>query len=278
MNQNATETSALKPPIPLDERPIAEMPFEGGEETRALLTRCSVSKAFEIEGLGCTGAAGCGLDIVEITDLRLGLGGGGVGLPCFVPPNLFCLAHNTVGGLQREQEQRHPGNVAAISRELTRQEAGQLAFTEAVRHTGKGGAGEQMAAAQGAFSGFGDMPRGVEMVEESASEGGLPDVLAQGLTGARAAIHPFTCFEHPKTNWSCRFCVAQAIVEGELDTTFVVHQPDEEESDGVPIAGEAHFGLSGPELMAEVERRDAAGAKEIEVYVLAATYKRKLSR
>lgn len=271
------------PPIPLDERPIAGMYFSGGDETRAILQQCHVSKAFEIELLGCTGAAGFGLSIGEITKLRLGLGGGGVGLPCFIPPDRFCLAHNTIGGLQRDQEQRNPENAAAISRELTPKEAGHVALTEAVRHTGKGGTGEQMAAAQGAFSGYGDMPRGVEMVEDPVEAAATmhredaesaEDFRRRLFSKIRTPV--FTCPEHDKTNWSCRFCVAQAIVEGELDTTFAVC--------GIPEArpftpiNDASTGITGAELDAEIEAHDKAGAETVLVYALATTYKRKLSR
>jgi hypothetical protein len=261
----------VKPPIPLDERPIGEMPFAGGDETRALLARCSVSKAIEIEWLGCTGAAGRGLSIEEITALRIGLGGGGVGLPCFVPPQRFCLAHNTIGGLQREQESRSPENVAAISRELTPKEAGQVAFTETVRRSGKGGVGEQMATAAAALGGHGDMPRGVEMLEEGAN--GETIVLPPGIsTPTPSYLPPFTCPEHTKTNWSCRFCVAQAIVEGELDTTFAIRAVSAIENSVVTT------GVSGSALDEAIEKMDAAETREVEVYVLAATYKRKLSR
>lgn len=266
-------TTDVKPPIPLDERLIADMPFDGGAGTVTLLTRCHVTKAFEIDGLGCTGASGCGLTLDDITSLRIGLGGGGVGLPCFVPPDRYCLAHNTIGGLQREQESRHPANVAAISRELTPQEAGQVMFTETVRRTGKGGVGEQMAAAAGALGGFGEMPRGVEMVEERTATDDVRDGIAQAQRGEVSPVPAsvfdgtFVCPEHAKTNWSCRFCIAQMIAEGELDTRFVTYGEDE-----IPV------GLGGVELVTDVEARDAAGAKEIQVYVLAATYKRKLSR
>ena len=267
MTTTPVTTTDPPPPIPLDERPIAEMPFSGGADTLGLLNQCRVSKAFEIELLGCTGAAGHGLSIGEITKLRLGLGGGGVGLPCFVPPTLFCLAHNTIGGLQREQEQRNPQNVAAISRELTPQEAGQVAFTETVRRTGKGGTGEQMAAAAGALGGFGELPRGVEMVEER-------EALRDDDTAwpPRLGAPSFTCPEHPKTNWSCRFCVAQSIVEGELDTTFAVRAVSAIENSVVTT------GVSGSALDEAIEKMDAAETREVEVYVLAVTYKRKLSR
>ena len=270
-------TTDPKPPIPLDERPIADMPFDGGAGTRALLTRCNVTKAFEIELLGCTGAAGRGLSLDEIMSLRIGLGGGGVGLPCFVSPNRFCLAHNTIGGVQREQESRHPANVAAISRELTPQEAGQVMFTETVRRTGKGGVGEQMAAAAGALGGFGELPRGVEMVEERTAADDVRDGIAASLRGEVSPIPAhvfadFTCPEHTETNWSCRFCVAQAIVEGELDTTFAVRAVSAIEN------SEVVTGVSGTELDEAIEKMNAAEAREVEVYVLAATYKRKLSR
>jgi hypothetical protein len=260
-------------PIPPDVRPIAEMPFEGGAATRALLNRCGVQVAHEIETLGCTGARSYGLSIDEITSLRLGLAGGGVGLPCFVAPDRFCLAHNTIGGLQNEQKARYPQMVGEISRELTPQEAGQVAYTEAVRRTGKGGVGEQMATAQGAFSGFGELPRGAEMIEgEPSSRDELHEQMMGGVV--TPAAKPFTCPEHTKLTWSCRFCVAQAIVEGELEPTFAVHFPD------VEIGAQALkviVSLTPDETQNEIDAADMDGAEVVEVYALVKTLTRKLA-
>lgn len=274
-------TESPPPPIPLDERLIADMPFEGGALTRAMLTRCNVKKAFEIDTLGCTGASGYGLTLDEIAALRLGLAGGGVGLPCFVPPDRYCLAHNTVGGLQREQESRHPANVAAISRELTPQEAGHVAFTETVRRTGKGGVGEQMATAAGALGGFGEMPRGVEMVEERTATDDVRDGIAQAQRGEVSPVPAsvfdgtFVCPEHAETNWSCRFCVAQTITEGELDTTFAVCGIPENRP-FTPL-NDASTGITGEELPVEIEAHDKAGAERVLVYALVKTLTRKLA-
>ena len=262
----AADASPPMTPIPPDERLIAEMPFAGGDKVRQALTKCGCRVARDIEALGCTGASHCGLTIEEITELRLGLAGGGVGLPCFVPPNRFCLAHNTIGGLLPDQTAFFPNVTPNISRELTPKEAGRVEFTEAIRRNARSNVGDQMTAAQLALSGYGELPQGAEIVED-----GTPVAVSQEVS----VVTPiFRCPEHTALNWSCRYCLAQAIVEGDsLTPEFVLHQPEGEEGN----AGEALFGLSGPELVDSITQLDAAGAQQIEVYVLAKTLTRKLA-
>lgn len=261
-------------PVPPDTRPIADMPFEGGDATRALLTRCGITEAREIEALGCTGATKHGLNLDEIRNLRLGLAGGGVGLPCFVDSNRYCLAHNTIGGLQHEQLQRHPEFVEQISRPLTRKEAGHVAFTEAVRHStdASAGVGDRIASGAGMLNGYGEMPKGTEMVEEEPSS--RDELHEQMMGGTRPPVlplgHPFTCPEHTSLVWTCRFCVAHAVANGELEPVFAVHRPEGEEP------GDATLGILGNELVDTIEKLDAAGANEIEIYVLVKTMKRRL--
>jgi hypothetical protein len=288
-----TITSIINPnPVPLDERPIAEMPFEGGAVTKALLIRCGVVFAHQIEALGCTGATKFGLTLDEIRALRLGLAGGGVGLPCFVDSAHYCLAHNTIGGLQHEQLARYSEFVGVISRPLTKGEAGHVAFTEAVRHSAKAsdGVGDRISAAGGMLSGYGEMPRGTEMIEEEDEYPLHRDALARSActctpklancptctTGAFGSTSlpvqsPFTCPEHAALVWTCRFCVASAVANGELEPVFTVHQPE-----GAEKLGDATFGVVGSELVETIEKLDAAGASEIEIYVLAKTMKRRL--
>lgn len=261
-------------PVPPDTRPIAEMPFEGGDATRALLTRCGVTEAREIDTLGCTGAAKHGLSIDEIMALRLGLAGGGVGLPCFVGQDRFCLAHNTIGGLQREQLQRYPEQIPAISRELTKKEKGRVAYTEAVRHSpGKGqSVADRIGGAAGALSGYGEMPPGTEIVEDEGDE----RIENAPFPQAAIAPRPFTCPEHAKFVWTCRFCVAQAIAHGdELEPVFAVCGIPENRP-FTPI-NDASTGITGAELAEEIEAHDKAGAETVHVYALVKTLKRKLA-
>jgi hypothetical protein len=248
-------------PVPLDERPIGEMPFEGGDETKALLVRCGIIFAYQIEALGCTGATKFGLSLDEIRALRLGLAGGGVGLPCFVDSAHYCLAHNTIGGLQHEQLARYSAFAETISRPLTKGEAGHVAFTEAVRHSAKAsdGVGDRISAAGGMLSGYGEMPRGTEMIEEEEGDDPLPQA------APRSTLALFTCPEHTMLVWTCRFCVASAVANGELEPVFTVYKP----THGAEI-------VVGSELANTIEKLDAAGASEIEIYVLAKTMKRRL--
>lgn len=262
-------------PIPPDDRLIADMPFEGEDVARALLQRCQVQFAYDIEALGCTGAHAHGLTIEEITSLRLGLAGGGVGLPCFVGSDRFCLAHNTIGGLQDGQKQRYPEEVTKISRELTPEEKGKVAYTETVRRSGKGSVADQMAAAGGALSGFGELPRGTELVEDT---GEAPIALPPGIPmPALSYGKPFVCPEHVKLVWACRFCVAQAIVEGELAPVFGVHFADKATADAAEEEILVMVSLTEEDLEEEIAKADAAGHTTVEVYALVKTLTRKLS-
>lgn len=254
-------------PVPLDTRPIADMPFEGGDNTRQLLTRCSITLAHEIETLGCTGATKFGLSLDDIRNLRLGLAGGGVGLPCFVDSKRYCLAHNTIGGLQHEQAPRYPEFAEAISRPLTKQEAGHVAFTEAVRHStdATAGVGDRIANASGMLNGYGEMPRGTEMVEEEEETPATRPAEPLNLTA------PFTCSEHTSLVWTCRFCAAQAVANGELEPVFAVRAVSAIDN------SEVSTGVLGSDLPEAIQKLDVAETREVEIYVLAKTLKRKLA-
>lgn len=68
------------------------------------------------------------VDIVRF--LRMGLGGSGIGLPCYVPADRYCCAHEVSGGLQDGQAQYYPDEVNVISRELFPEERAQLELTD----------------------------------------------------------------------------------------------------------------------------------------------------
>ena len=271
------QTTAL-----LGERPIEDMLFEGGEPVRDLLRTLGVKTAHDIELLGCTGAKAQGLSIEQIAALRLSLAGGGTGLPCFVGIDRFCLGHNTIGGLQVEQEQRHPEFVEAVSRELTKEERGRIELIEAARRKRGKTLDDRIMSTTDILSGR-ELPDGFEaqdrVLPEAAGEK-LPDaerdkrieayldrILPLRARGAVVpAVQSWSCPEHKKTNWTCRYCVAQAIVEGPLVPEFVVKN-----------------GPSGPafpaaDVMAEVDTFDMGGALEVTIYVRAARFTRRLAR
>lgn len=278
-----------------DERPITKMPFgaeektpEAREETatrvRALLEKCGVAVADDINQLGCTGVVAAlkepGTDTLSILAaqfLRLGLAGGGVGLPCFVPISRYCLVHETIGGLEPGQAQHHPEFVEAVSRGLTPEEHGKVALVEQARRRGR----KDPEAAADILGG-----RDESLSEEKEE---TPTSLEQQLYEARLAAGlqatareqaeacAFKCPEHSKLNWACRHCIAQAIVEGELEPVFFVTggKPGDEVRERRQALGEIVLGSA---VEGELGNCDARGDTEVDVYVRVATFTRKLSR
>lgn len=251
-------------------RTIEEMPFEGGDRARELLHRCGVKVASDIEQLGCTGAAKAGLTVEEIGELRLGIAGGGFGLPCYVDINRFCLAHNTIGGLQEQQVQRYLDYVGMVSRDLTPEEKGRIELIEAARRKDQG---KSMVERLGST---GDILRGRTMADGFEKDEGDPLAAAQAVPATRlvSADTVWVCPEHRKTNWACRYCAAQLIVEGDLVPSYAIcgipeHRPF------TPL-NDASTGITGVELPAEIEAHDKAGAETVLVYVLAKTLTRRL--
>lgn len=200
---------------------------------RSFLAACGCVYACDIETLGCTGLAKrCFAQevsntpvttiIVETgTRLRLGLAGGGVGLPCFVPGDRFCLVHNTVGGLQDRQVALHLEFIPMISRELTPQERIQTGLTQKARRL-RGGertveamdllAGQNQEALDDIVENLADEKRLEELKDEPDEP--VPFVRLGEPTR-------WKCTEHTETNWACRHCLAQAVVEGSLEPSFV---------------------------------------------------------
>ena len=260
----------------LEDRPIEDMPFEGGEPVRDLLRSLDVKTARDIELLGCTGAKAKGLANEQITALRLSLAGGGVGLPCFVGIDRFCLGHNTIGGLQEQQEQRHRECVEAVSRPLTKEERGRIELIEAARRKQGKTLGERLVATGDILSGR-ELPDGFEAGGPTAA-----DDVRRGLEDSRqgrvfpvpaSVLQDWECPEHKKTNWSCRYCVAQAIVEGPLVPVFAVL-----EADSGGESGEDNSALSPEEMHVVLEHANAKKLEYAGLYVLAATFERRLAR
>jgi hypothetical protein len=263
--------------VPPDTRSIDEMPFGDGatdrEATavwvRETLKRCGVSVAHEIETLGCTGAIAKGLSLDDVQKLRLGLGGGGVGLPCFVSPSRFCLAHNTIGGLQEQQKQLYPETAESISRPLKPNERGHIEMVEASRRVRGSNLDERLMKTADALRGR-ELPPGVETAEDEkdATESfaqASPTLMPVPNIGSSA----FTCPEHRSTVWSCRYCVAQAVVEGSLEPTFAI---------ATESADWKTDGLAPAKLESALDQLDKEGLARVDIYVQVARMERKLTR
>lgn len=247
---------------------------------RAILDACGCKIAEDIVALGCTGL------VHKITTcppfelwtrlgsintarfFRLGIGGSGVGLPCYVPPDRYCLVHEVSGGLQDGQEPHHLEAVESISRSLTAQEATQSALVSHAKGSTEAVASDLLAGRK--------LPEGWEHERQLSPES--RDLLEAGLADARAGrvspvsasvLQSWECPEHKETMWACRYCVAQAIVEGDLQLTFAVRPA---------VGGFTKAGVSAREATEEVAYLDSANASRVDVYVLAATFIRKLAR
>lgn len=276
------------PPIPrsFEDTPIDEMPFQGGDTVRATLRMCGVATAGDIEKLGCTGAAKHGLDASNIATLRLALSGGGVGLPCFVPITRYCLAHNTLGGLQDGQKQWYPDQVEGISRPLTAKEKGTVELIEASRRIQGQTLGERLMTTADALAGR-ELPKGFEAVGEDEEE--VP--AAQKKFTLRETGVPFepsswVCPEHPKLNWACRYCIAQAIVAGPYSPVYLlasgmtgaselpldqrVNKGEQPQLTGLAMGGES----VEPAIVTFDQRGDTA----TDVFVRVARFTRRLAR
>ena len=243
----------------LDKRALSEMPFGEGapdredlaDRVREMLDANGVRIADDINRLGCTGAVA--LHSVEDAQmLRMGLAGGGVGLPCFVPSDRFCLVHNTIGGLETGQKQYHEENVDRISRELTAQEQGRVILVNAARKAGRKDANAAADILMG-------LDGGAVVEEETLRSGAVP-----------AGGEAWECSEHRKTVWSCRYCVAQALVEGQLTPPFLLHE--------TYAAENKYIFSSGDNVIDVLDDSDDSGAASGDLYVRVATFRRKLAR
>jgi hypothetical protein len=273
--------------VPLEERSIDDMQFEGGEPVRELLRSLGVKIAHDIELLGCTGAKAQGLTNDQITALRLSLAGGGVGLPCFVDINRFCLGHNTIGGLQEQQEQRHKEYVEAVSRELTKEERGRIELIEAARRKQGKTLNERLVSTTDILAGR-EMADGFEAEQDRV----LPQAVRDGIEQARRGevspipthvLQDWECPEHKKTNWACRYCVAQAIVEGPLVPMTLIGVHGRTGPDGrtavLPLPASTFTRVEDPNnVPAEIGKYDASGAHLVDVWVRVASFWRHLAR
>lgn len=250
-----------------DSRPLEELVFAGhlpeGErehvatEVRRLLSQCGVSIANDIVLLGCTGLASCGLAEEEMTFVRENMAGSGIGLPCYVDLKHFCRVHNTIGGLQEGQAVQHADFVDAVSRELTDEEKGHVELVESARRS-KG----RLAGAKDILEGR--VPtRGPETEDE-------PDGDEEGFV----PLKPFECPEHGLIAWHCRFCIAQAIVEGALVPTLLIGVTD----DGNSIPADNVSSIVPEAVNEKIQKYEEDGATTVALFARVAVWRRKLTR
>lgn len=242
---------------------------------RMLLAAHKVEYVDEIVALGCTGLSVRGMSVESIREVHAGLGGTGHVLPCYVGLDRFCLVHNTIGGLQEGQEQRHPGAVANVSRPLTKEERAKVAVVEHARRQ------KEQAAAVDTLAGRKLSPEleaelaGITGAETKPGGEARLDEAAPSARELAAAYHAlldrlqgdgarWICPEHVKTFWPCRFCVAQVIVEGSFDMEFVV--------------GGAPDIIQAPRLEAALDVLQDKGFDRVTLYARVATFRRKLAR
>ena len=196
-----------------DKRPLDDLAFgilETDQAKRAAvavfvrekLAVCGVEVADDIIDIGCTGLAKHGISIEDARRIRLGLGGSGVGLTCFVGPDRYCLVHETIGGLQDGQEQLHAAYVLEVSRDLEPSERSHIAIMENIRRRDA------------------QKPTRDRIMEAaSALTNASPDAVIEEdeepeADASKATAADWICPEHGKVYWNCRFCVAALIVNG----------------------------------------------------------------
>lgn len=278
MNTSTTTNGARAgDQIPPDGRSIDEMPFAGTEKLpaealRKILRQCGVNVAHEIETLGCTGLYKNGFTCDDINEVRVALGGGGVGLPCFVPPDRYCTAHSTIGGLMPQQKASYADQVPFISRALTPEERGHAKLIEAAQHMRSDDRRDVVEALSGYKlpDGFEEMPTAEQEVALSSEMllKSLRQVEAGGVTMTPAVA--WKCPEHSKTEWNCRYCAAQAVVEGPLEPVYAI---DKTAKTANPV-----LGLSPAAVEHALAELCAEQFNSAVIYVRVATYTKKLAR
>jgi len=206
--------------------------------------------------LGCTTLSDA-FTIAELQRIRMILGGSGVGLTCFVPSNLYCLVHETVGGLQEGQDVLGADKIGKVSRELTRVEAQQVGRIEAVRRMRNATDTDRLEVLRGNVD-----PEGI--AEDPGPALDRPPPTPSTLPPRVEAS--WRCDYHQRRDWGCRHCLAEALVAGEIAPKLLV-------TDGVEfeqIAGDA-------ELHDAVSALDKRGVDAAAVYVKIGRFSRRLA-
>lgn len=259
-----------------DKRPLTDLAFgiletdearrtETARFVREKLSMCGVEIADDIIDVGCTGLAKQGISIEDAKRIRLGLGGSGVGLTCFVGPDRYCLVHETVGGLQDGQQQLHPAYVLEVSRDLEPGERDHVAVIENIRRRDP------------------QKPTRDRIMEAaSALTNASPDAVIEDDEEPEAEASPSEpastadrCPEHGKVYWNCRFCVAALIVNGGFDLDSYVVDPDPEEApdEAAPPPYDPPMETCSA---ADVKYRAGNTDTDFDVYVRVAKFRRRL--
>ncbi len=253
---------------------------------REILAGCGVKTAEDIVELGCTGLAYNNVPLDDIKLVRQGLSGSGVGLTCFVGTDRYCLAHETVGGLQDGQPQRHVDGVSMVSRELTTEEQLKVATVETARRLQDPSKNRRMTTAADALSGrkrpdgfLKDVvdtvaPPDVEAAPEAVGpryQPGGPDDPSPRPSYFPPAVPlaeaNFVCPDHSGDPvWDCRYCIAQQIVRGNFVPVFKV-QVDE-----FPIED-----IKNEDINAKIETLDSGDTYQVRLFVQAVRWRRKLA-
>jgi len=248
------------------------LPKLEADRIRALLDEAHCLTAQDVIDLGCTGFFASGLKPDEIKLLRQGLTG--VGLPCYVPLDRYCLIHETIGGLQKGQRAMWQAHVDAISRELQPTERGHIAVVEAVSQIdGEDRAKKARDVLSGRKSAIAKLGEysGDDIVLDEGSDTSfsVPPPVVQAQPAAEVCPVPadWKCPEHAEVIWACRYCVAQEIVKGAFLPDFVVVGDDGEFEQ-----------IKDGNVEEQLAKFDAVGAAKVAVFVRAATFSRKLSR
>lgn len=279
-----------------DTRPIEDLEFgaalpdrtpEERQKTRDVLTSlfrnlgCRIAQ--DIADLGCTGlSAKAQMSVGAIGEIRSDMAGSGVGITCFVPGHLFCLAHNTIGALQPGQAQRYPEALPAITRPLTPQEEVSVRLiekTQRIKSSGK----SRLVDSVDMLSGRGISPTDLEDPND-VDEGAPPTVSTKynpTLDYDPAKVYaketfatPWECEEHNTLVVGCRYCLAQAIVQGPLEP-FLLLMPALEGNHANP---EDANRIEPSEFEAKLAQLDAAYCDAAALFVKVATWRRRLAR
>jgi hypothetical protein len=244
-----------------DTRPIEEINFAldmpDSENARArvreVFLKVGCKTADDAAEVGCTGLAAAGFSIEDSVFVRQHMAGAGFGLTCFVPQSRFCLVHNVIGGLQENQDQRHPEMVDKISRELTTKERGHVELIESSRRI------EGRKNVMDALAG--------RKLPTDFSEDADSDSEEAPTTSEPSPFEPFECQEHGETLWSCRFCVAAEVAKGSLVPKFAVGWTVKE--------GDMRYSEATASVLAD---HLSSNANDLTVFVKVARFTRKLSR
>jgi len=275
-----------------DSRLLEDLPFASGlaldPDAREILRVSVVAKlqelgcrtAIDIVNLGCTGAVSLGgMTPGDVRTLRDNMAGSGVALPCYAPSNRWCLVHNTYGCALPTV-----ANVAAIacSRALTPQELVHAKLIEKTQHIdGKGGS--RILEAIDTLAGKRVDPRDLAVEDDDEADADA-DADAEGSDAADALPRTsqsvyvqapaWKCDEHTEFVVGCRFCVAQAVVEGPLEP-FLLLMPAFEGNAGNP---EESIQIMPADFEDKLKTMDENHIEACALFVKVATWRRRLAR